>query len=78
MAVLGIRVVDVEGRAIHWRAAALRALVLPLSIALAPIGLSGIVVRSDRRALHDLCAKTCVVYHWNVRTGSRNWATREV
>jgi len=78
MAVLGIRVVDVEGRAIHLHAAALRALVLPFSIALAPIGLAGIVVRSDRRALHDLCAKTCVVYHWNVRTGSRNWAAREV
>lgn len=67
LAVVGARVTAADGGRVTWRAAAIRTLVLPFSIALAPIGLSGILYRTDRRALHDLAAGTCVVYHWEAR-----------
>ena len=44
-----------------------RALVLPFSVALAPLGLAGVVVGKERRALHDLAAGTVVIYAWNAR-----------
>lgn len=76
MAILGARVVTTEGHAISGRAAAIRTLVLPFSIALWFVGLVEIVIRSDRRALHDLCAGTCVVYHWQARGASLPWLQR--
>jgi uncharacterized RDD family membrane protein YckC len=77
MAIFGIRVVSVEGRAISIRSAAIRTAILPVSIALFPLGLSAIVLRSDRRSLHDLCAGTCVVYHWRARGASLPWLQRD-
>jgi len=67
MAVLGIRVVTPSGGPIRPWQAVVRALVLPFSVALAPVGLSGVIVQRQRRALHDLAAGTVVVYAWNAR-----------
>lgn len=67
MAVLGARVVTVDGRRPNARAAMVRTLVLPVSIAIVGLGLLGVLVRGDRRALHDVAAGTCVVYSWEAR-----------
>jgi len=67
MAVLGIRVVTPAAAPIRPWQAVVRALVLPFSVALAPLGLIGVVVGKERRTLHDLVAGTVVVYAWNAR-----------
>jgi uncharacterized RDD family membrane protein YckC len=67
MAVLGIRVVTPAGGRIRPWQAVVRALVLPISVALAPFALSGVVVQKERRGLHDFAAGTVVVYAWNAR-----------
>jgi len=77
MAILGAHVVTVAGHAIDGRAAMIRTIVLPFSIVLWFVGLIGIVLRADRRALHDLCAGTCVVYHWQARGASLPWLHRD-
>jgi uncharacterized RDD family membrane protein YckC len=67
MAVIGIRVVTPDRGRIKPGRAVLRALVLPVSIALAGLGLVGIVVQRQRRALHDFAAGSVVIYDWNAR-----------
>ncbi len=69
MAVLGARVVTPEGRHPGGRSAVIRTLVLPVSAVVFFVGL----FRSDRRALHDLCANTCVVYNWEARGDALPW-----
>lgn len=76
MAIVGARVVTVEGHSLPLRAAVLRTVVLPFSIAVFFVGLPGILVRDDRRALHDLAAGTCVVYHWQARGAASPWHRR--
>jgi uncharacterized RDD family membrane protein YckC len=73
MAVLGLRVVQAEGTPITDRQAMLRTLVLPVSIALAGMGLVGILVQRERRGLHDLVAGTAVVYAWDARAARLRW-----
>lgn len=63
MAVLGARVVTLEGGHPGGRPAVVRTIVLPVSVLFFFVGL----LRSDRRALNDLCANTCVVYNWEAR-----------
>lgn len=64
MALLGLRAVRRDGSDIGvWHAVA-RVLALPLSFLLLGIGFLMILIRQDRRALHDLIAKTAVVYDW--------------
>jgi uncharacterized RDD family membrane protein YckC len=77
MAVFGARVVTTEGSAVSHRAALIRALVLPLSVALFFVCLVTIVLRADRRAFHDWCASTVVVYFWEARGASLPWLHRE-
>jgi len=77
MAVFGARVVTADGHSIARRAAVIRTLVLPISIAFFFVALIEIVIRSDRRALHDFAAGTCVVYHWEARAASLPWLHRE-
>ena len=67
MAVLGIRVVTPAGERIRPWQAIVRALVLPVSLVLAPFALSGVVLGKERRSLHDVAAGTVVVYSWNAR-----------
>ncbi len=67
LAVVGARVVTTRGGRLSGRAAVIRTLVLPWSVALACLGLVGALTRADRRTLHDLAAGTCVVYAWEAR-----------
>ena len=73
MALFGIRVVQAGGLPATGRQAVLRTLVLPLSFALAGLGLLLIVVQRERRALHDLIAGTAVVYGWDARAARLRW-----
>ena len=77
MAILGARVVTVEGKSLSNRSAMLRAVVLPFSIVLWPITLFEIVLRSDRRTLHDDAAGTVVVYFWEARGASVPWLQKD-
>jgi len=67
MALVGTRVVETSGKPVSaWRAA-LRTLVLPLSITFLPIlGIIGFV-RRDGRMLHDVVACTGIIYMWDAR-----------
>jgi uncharacterized RDD family membrane protein YckC len=67
MAVLGLRTVRADGAPLEPRRALLRTVAFPLSVALLGISLAMIVVRRDRRALHDLIASSAVVYAWDAR-----------
>jgi len=77
MAVLGVQVVRADGRVLDpWRGA-LRALVLPLSFLLMGLGLLGILVQREHRALHDLIAGTAVVYAWDARAARLRFLARQ-
>jgi uncharacterized RDD family membrane protein YckC len=67
MLVLGIRVVRRDGSTLDPGHAFIRAITLPLSFILLGLGLIGIVVGREHRALHDVLAKTTVVYAWDAR-----------
>jgi uncharacterized RDD family membrane protein YckC len=66
MGVVGIKVVGKEGRPVSPGHAAVRALLLPFSVA-SVVGVLGVVLDAKQRALHDLAAKTAVVYDWGDR-----------
>jgi uncharacterized RDD family membrane protein YckC len=66
MSVLGIKVVEKDGMPVRPRHAAIRALVLPIS-AVTVVGLLGVIFDARQRALHDVAAKTAVVYDWGDR-----------
>lgn len=67
MLVLGLRVVRRDGSPLDPGHAFLRALTLPLSFLPLGLGLIGILVGREHRALHDVLAKTTVVYAWNAQ-----------
>jgi uncharacterized RDD family membrane protein YckC len=67
MATAGVRVVRSDGRELDGWHAILRVVALPLSFLLFGLGFLLIVLRRDRRALHDLIAGTVVVYAWDAR-----------
>jgi uncharacterized RDD family membrane protein YckC len=67
MAIAGVRVVRRDGQALDARRAAIRVLAFPLSYLLLGVGFVLIVLRRDRRALHDLIGGTVVVYAWRAR-----------
>ena len=67
MAFVGIRAVRRDGSDLDGRHAALRVLVFPLSFLLLGFGFMLILLRRDRRALHDSIASTAVVYAWDAR-----------
>lgn len=60
MSVLGLKVVGREGRPVSPGHAAVRALVLPFSVATV-VGVAGVVFDKRQRALHDFAARTAVV-----------------
>jgi uncharacterized RDD family membrane protein YckC len=64
---LGLKVLRVNGERVDGRRASLRTLVMPLSFVLFGLGLLIGLFRADRRTLHDLIAKTSVVYAWDAR-----------
>jgi uncharacterized RDD family membrane protein YckC len=67
MLVLGLRVVRRDGSPLDPGHAFLRALVLPLSFIPLGLGLIGVLVGREHRALHDVLARTTVVYAWDAQ-----------
>jgi uncharacterized RDD family membrane protein YckC len=67
MLFLGLRVVRRDGSPLDPGHAFLRALTLPLSFIPFGLGLIGVLVGREHRALHDVLAKTTVVYAWDAR-----------
>ena len=76
MAVLGVRVVRADGSDLSLGRAALRVTVYPLSFLVFGIGLLLILLRRDRRALHDLLADTAVVYAWDAQAARLRFLAR--
>jgi uncharacterized RDD family membrane protein YckC len=76
MAVAGIRVVRADGGELGTRRAVVRVLALPLSFLLLGFGFLLIVLRGDRRALHDLIAGSAVVYAWDARAARVRFLAR--
>jgi uncharacterized RDD family membrane protein YckC len=70
MGVVGLRAVRADGRPLGAGRAVVRTLVLPLSFALLGLGFLLIVLRGDRRALHDLIAGSAVVYATQPRSAA--------
>jgi uncharacterized RDD family membrane protein YckC len=64
MLLFGLRAVRTDGTRLDGRHAVLRVLAFPLSFLAFGLGFLLILLRRDRRALHDLLAKTSVVYAW--------------
>jgi uncharacterized RDD family membrane protein YckC len=64
---VGVSVVERDGTPLRTRAALIRVLALPLSLLSFGLGLIGIVIGTERRALHDVLAGTVVVYDWGDR-----------
>lgn len=77
MALLGLQVVEADGNPLGARHAFVRTLALPLSFLLFGLGLLGILVQRERRALHDLLARTAVVYSWDARAARLRWLARK-
>lgn len=67
MLILGLRVVRRNGSPLDPGHAFVRAITLPLSFIPLGLGLIGVLVGREHRALHDVLAKTTVVYAWNAR-----------
>ncbi len=67
MAMLGLRVVRRDGSALDHRHAFLRVLAFPFSFVFFGLGLVGILVGREHRALHDVVGDTTVVYDWDAR-----------
>ncbi len=67
MALIGLEVVRRDGSNLDGGHAALRVLALPVSFLTLGIGLAGIVLGREHRALHDVLADTAVVYAWDAR-----------
>jgi uncharacterized RDD family membrane protein YckC len=76
MAAVGLRVVRSDGRRVGAGRAVIRVLTLPLSFAVFCVGILLIVLRADRRALHDLFADTAVVYAWDARAAHIHFLAR--
>jgi uncharacterized RDD family membrane protein YckC len=78
MAALGLRVVRVDGSDLDVGRAVLRVLVFPLSFLLMGLGFVLILLRRDRRALHDLIVRSAVVYAWDARAARLRFLARSV
>ncbi len=66
-ALVGIKVIRGDGQPLSPGAAAIRTLVLPFSFLLFGIGALMALIDRRRRALHDVAAKSAVVYDWGDR-----------
>ena len=66
-ALLGIRVVRRDGSRLGFRRAFVRTVVFPFSFLFFGLGLIGIVIGREHRALHDVAAGSTVIYDWDAR-----------
>jgi uncharacterized RDD family membrane protein YckC len=64
---VGVRVVQRDGTPLKTGSAFLRVLALPFALVSFGLGLIGIVIGKERRALQDLVARSVVVYDWGDR-----------
>jgi uncharacterized RDD family membrane protein YckC len=76
MAVVGLRAVRSDGSDLDTRRAFGRVIVFPLSFLLLGFGFALILLRRDRRALHDLIAGSAVVYGWDARAARLRFLAR--
>ncbi len=76
MSVVGVRAVRTDGSHLSTRRSVVRVLALPLSFLLFGLGFLLIVLRADRRALHDLIAGSAVVYAWDARAARLRFLAR--
>ena len=67
MGVVGLRVLNRQGKILTGGQAALRTLVLPVSVFFFGLGCLGILFSPERRALHDVTGGSVVVYDWGDR-----------
>ena len=67
MAIVGLRVLGRDGQVLSGGHAAIRTLVLPISVFFFGLGLLGIFFSPQRRSLHDAAAGSVVVYDWGDR-----------
>jgi uncharacterized RDD family membrane protein YckC len=79
---VGVRIVQRDGAPLRSRAAFTRVVTLPVSLASLGVGLVGIVVGKERRALHDVVAGSVVVYDWGDRAAEMSapltrWLSRQ-
>jgi uncharacterized RDD family membrane protein YckC len=70
MGLVGLRVVTRAGAPLSGWRALVRVVTMPLSFLLFGLGLVGIVVDPERRALHDVFAGSTVVYDWGGRVAT--------
>jgi uncharacterized RDD family membrane protein YckC len=77
MALLGIRVVRADGSRCGPRAAAVRALTLPLGFLTLGLGFLGILIGREHRALYDRIAGTAVVYAWDAKAAGWRFLARQ-
>ena len=76
MALVGIRVVRGDGADLHGGRAAVRVLVMPLTVTFIALGSVGIVFGKYRRAWHDIVADTAVVYDFDARAARLRFLVR--
>jgi uncharacterized RDD family membrane protein YckC len=67
MFLLGVQVVGQDGSHVGTKRGLVRTLAFPLSFITLGLGFLGILLGSDRHALHDVIAGTAVVYCWDAR-----------
>ncbi|HTN81290.1 MAG TPA: RDD family protein [Acidimicrobiales bacterium] len=77
MAIVGLRAVGRDGDNLTGKQAVIRVLVTPLSFVLFFAGIWLILIRRDRRALHDLIAGTAVVYGWDARAARLRFLAKQ-
>jgi uncharacterized RDD family membrane protein YckC len=77
MAMVGTRAVRTDGSEIGTRQAVIRVITFPLSFLLLGFGFILILLKRDRRALHDLFAGTAVVYGWDARAAQLRFLARQ-
>lgn len=77
MAIVGLRAVARDGSTLTTKQAVIRVLVTPLSFLFFFLGMWLIVIRRDRRALHDLIAGTAVVYGWDARAARLRFLAKQ-
>ena len=68
MGLVGLEVVRADGHPLDRRHAVIRVLALLLSIVLFWLAVILVLVRRDRRTIHDLIGGTAVVYSWDARS----------
>jgi len=77
MALVGLAVVRREGQVVGAGRALLRAVFVPISVAILLVGLIGLVVGKERRALFDVAGGTVTVYDWGERDAEQPVSIRE-